>query len=65
MIAGKTVGEASVDESVAAAVNSIEATIHTTELVPAPSGIGGPIDVVLLDDHPRPQQLKWKTQPRH
>lgn len=63
MVAGKRVGQASLDEAVDAAVNTIDAAAHTTELVPAPSGIGGPIDVVLLGDKLRPQKLRWKSTP--
>jgi hypothetical protein len=29
--------------------------------VPAPGGIGGPIDVVLVGKEPRPQHLQWKS----
>ncbi len=60
---GKHVGQASLDEAVDAAVNTIDAAARTTELVPAPSGIGGPIDVVLLGDKLRPQKLRWKSTP--
>jgi hypothetical protein len=64
MVAGKHVSEASLDEAVDAAVNTIEAAARTTELIPAQSGIGGPIDVVLLGEQPRPQKLRWKGQPQ-
>jgi hypothetical protein len=64
MIAGKHVSEVPLDLAVAAAVNTIEAASRTTALVPATSGIGGPIDVVLLGDQSRPQKLRWKGQPQ-
>lgn len=38
----------------------LTATERTTALVPAKSGIGGPVDVILLGKHPRPQRIRWK-----
>jgi hypothetical protein len=51
------------DQSVAAAVNVIRAAARTTETVPAPSGIGGSISVVLLGYRRRPQPIspaEWR-----
>jgi hypothetical protein len=60
--AGKTVSQTSLQEAQAVAVNIIEAASRTTELVTPPNGIGGPIDVVLLGQGPRPRRLRWKKQ---
>jgi hypothetical protein len=49
-----------VAEAQKVAINLIEATSRTTEIIPAPSGIGGPVDVLLLDNKPQPTRLKWK-----
>jgi hypothetical protein len=38
----------------------IEAAAKTSTIVPAPTGIGGPVDVLLLGKSARPQRLKWK-----
>jgi hypothetical protein len=56
----KTVSETSVAEAVAIATNLIDATARTTEVIPAPTGIGGPIDVVLIGQDEHPQRLRWK-----
>jgi hypothetical protein len=48
ILAEKTVRETTLPEALAVAVDVVEATSRTTDLIPAPSGIGGPIDVVLL-----------------
>lgn len=58
----KPVAQASLNQAVAAAVNLIQAASRAAQLVPAPSAIGGPIDVVLLGRKPRPQQLQWQKQ---
>jgi hypothetical protein len=58
----KPVDQASRDQAVAAAVNLIQAARRAAQQVPAPSAIGGPIDVVLLGRKPRPQQLQWQKQ---
>jgi hypothetical protein len=39
----------------------IEAATKTTAIVAAPTGIGGPVDVLLLGKSPRPQRLRWKS----
>jgi hypothetical protein len=57
---GKPVSEARLEQAVAAATNIIEAAGKTTRIIPSPSGIGGPIDVVLLGDKRRPEQVGWK-----
>ncbi len=50
------------DEAVAAAANIIEAASRTTQLIPSPSGIGGPIDIVLLGQKRHPRQIRWKGE---
>jgi hypothetical protein len=62
ILVDKPVAEAPLDEAVAVAVNLIQAASRAAQVVPAPSGIGGPIDMVLLGHNPRPKQLQWKTQ---
>ena len=51
------VGEAPLSRAVAAAVNVINAASRTTETLPAPSGIGGSVNVVLVGRKPRPEPL--------
>jgi hypothetical protein len=58
----KPVAQASRDQAVAAAVNLIQAASRAAQQFPAPSAIGGPIDVVLLGRGRRPQQLQWQKQ---
>jgi len=60
--ANQPVGDAPLSQAVAVAVNVIEATSRTTEKIPAPSGIGGPIRAVLLGNKPRPEPLVWAAQ---
>lgn len=57
----KRVSDVTVDEAEAVAVNLIDATSRTTEIVPVQGGIGGPIDVVLIGADTRPQRRHWKT----
>ena len=57
----RSAAEISRQEAVAVAIDIIEATSKTTALIPAPYGIGGPVDVVLLGDEARPEKLRWKT----
>jgi hypothetical protein len=51
------------DQALAAdfASDLIEAAAKTTSLVAAPTGIGGPVDVLLLGNSARPQRLRRKT----
>ena len=58
----RLVRDVSVDSARALAVDLIEAAARTTGIVPAPGGIGGPIDVVLVGKEPRPQHLQWKSR---
>ncbi len=60
----KPVGETTLRQAAAAAVNVIQAASRATETVPAPSGIGGAIRVVLLGRRPHPQPLPppWAAQ---
>lgn len=39
----------------------IEAAAKTTASVPSPTGIGGPVDVLLLGREARPQRVFWKS----
>jgi hypothetical protein len=57
---GKKVKDTTVAEAQAAAVNLIEATSLRTEKIPASSGIGGPVDVLLVDDKEKATRLRWK-----
>ena len=59
----RIVREIDLREAIAVAVNVIEATSKTTNLIPAPSGIGGPIDVGLLGEAPQLEKLQWKKSP--
>jgi hypothetical protein len=58
----KPVADTPLDESVAAAVNVIQATSRATEIVPAPRDIGGPIRVVVLGVKFRPRLIHWESQ---
>jgi hypothetical protein len=60
ILVDKPVSEARLDQAIAAATNIIDATSRTTQLVPSPSGIGGPIDIVLLGNKRRPERVLWK-----
>jgi len=54
---GKKAKDVTVAEARAAAVNLIEATSRRTETIPAPTGIGGPVDVLLIDDKEKATRL--------
>jgi hypothetical protein len=56
----KSVKDVDPDIAVEVATNLIEATAKTTGIIPAPTGIGGPIDVVLLGKESQTRQLQWK-----
>jgi hypothetical protein len=58
----RPVRDVSVDSARALAVELIEAAARTAAVVPAPGGIGGPIDVVLVGKEPRPQHLQWNSR---
>jgi hypothetical protein len=60
MQSGKKVKDVTVAEAQAAAVNLIEATSRRTEEIPASSGIGGPVDVLLVNDKEKATRLRWK-----
>jgi hypothetical protein len=62
ILVNKPVAEAPLDQAVAAAVNVIQAASLTTRVGPSPSGIGGPIDVILLGRKPRPEPIQWAAQ---
>ena len=38
----------------------IEAASRTSQFVPARTGIGGPVDILLVGEEPRPVRLQWK-----
>ena len=60
MLVDKPVAEARLDEAVAAAGNVIEAASRTTQVAPAPTGIGGPVEMVLLGRKSWPEPVQWK-----
>jgi hypothetical protein len=62
ILADQLVANVRLDQAVSVAVNVIEAAGRTTQLVPSPSGIGGPIDIVLLGQKRQPQQIQWKPR---
>lgn len=62
ILANKPVSETPLDQAVAAAANIIEAAGRTTNIVRAPSGIGGPTDIVLLGQKTQPERLRWKSK---
>ncbi|MGY4428510.1 hypothetical protein ACVWWO_000987 [Bradyrhizobium sp. F1.13.1] len=45
------------------ATDLIEATAKISQFIPAPTGVGGPVDVLLLGQEPRPKRLSWKILP--
>jgi hypothetical protein len=51
------VAEAPLSRAVAAAVNVINAASRTTRTLPASSGIGGSVNVVLVGRKPRPEPV--------
>ena len=61
MLVDKPVAEARRDEAVAAAGNVIEAASRTAQTIPSPSGIGGPVEMVLLGRKSRPEPVVWKA----
>jgi hypothetical protein len=62
ILVNKPVSGTPLDQAVAAAVNVIQAASLATRVVPASSGIGGPIDVILLGRKPRPAPIQWAAQ---
>lgn len=60
ILADQPVAEVRLDQAISTAANVIEAASQTTQLVPSPSGIGGPIDIVLLSQKRQPRQIQWK-----
>ena len=60
ILVDKPVTEAPLDQAVAAIVDIIQAASRTANIVPAPSGIGGPIDIVLLGKKHHPERIRWK-----
>jgi hypothetical protein len=60
ILVDKPVSEVRLDQAVAVATNLIEATSRTTQVIYSPSGIGGPVDIVLLGKKRQPEQIRWK-----
>jgi len=58
----KPIAEVSLDRAIAVATNVIRAAGRTAETVPPPSGIGGPVNIVLLGGKPGPRE-NTQTQP--
>lgn len=54
------VSEVTKHDAMEAAINLIEATSLTSDIIPAPSGIGGAVDVVFLGKERQPVRLRWK-----
>lgn len=61
ILADQPVAKVRLDQAVSAAANVMEAASQTTQIVPSPSGIGGPIDIVLLGRTRQPRQIQWKN----
>ena len=61
LVADGILAPAKLAEAQAAAVNLIEAASLRTETIPAPSGIGGPVDVLLVNDEEKATRLRWKS----
>jgi hypothetical protein len=60
----KPVSDATLNQAVAVATNIIDATSRMTQIIPSPSGIGGPVDVILLGKKRRPIEIQWKASQR-
>jgi hypothetical protein len=57
ILTAASVAGAPLNRAVATATNLINAASRTTETLPAPSGIGGPVNIVLLGRDPRPRPV--------
>ena len=62
ILTDKPIIETPSDQAIAVAANVIEAVGRTTALIPAPRGIGGPTDIVILGRKKRPQRVRWKDR---
>jgi hypothetical protein len=62
LLSGRPTSSVSVAEAMAVVTDIINATSRTTALIPASSGIGGPVDVVLLGKERKAQKLRWKVE---
>jgi hypothetical protein len=60
ILVDEPVSKAPLDQAIAATVDIIQAATRAAQIVPAPSGIGGPIDVLLLGKKPQPERIRWK-----
>jgi hypothetical protein len=61
LLVERPVRDISRDTAAQVAIDLIEATSKTTALVQAPSGIGGPVDVAVIDERPSVTKLQWKA----
>jgi hypothetical protein len=57
----KRIKEVTRDAAISAAVDFIEAVSAIAEKVPAPSDIGGPVDVIFLGRNVQPERVRWKS----
>ena len=48
-------------DAIELSVNFVQAASKATKIIKAPSGIGGPVDVVLVSKEAKPQRLRWKS----
>ena len=54
---GHPISEVSREEAIALATHSLEAASKTTTVIPAPTGIGGPSEVLAIGRDPRPEKI--------
>jgi len=57
----KPISEVRLEQAVAVTTNIIDATSRTTEIIPSPSGIGGPIDIVLIGNKRHPEHIQLNS----
>jgi hypothetical protein len=58
----RPIKDVSLEGALALAKDLLRATELTTRIVPPPSGIGGPTDIVLLGDSAQPTRIQWKAK---
>jgi hypothetical protein len=54
---GHRIAEIERDSAIALAEHSIEAAAKTTSVIPAETGIGGPIETLAISDDPKPERI--------
>jgi hypothetical protein len=54
---GHKIAEIERDSAIALAEHSIEAAAKTTSVVPAATGIGGPVEMLAISDDPKPERI--------